>query len=144
MAAGVVVRFAGLTFNNGEDVDGDLLVVSDIVGWDGPDVDLVTVDRPLAAGAVVAYTRIGVWTLVVSGWVVAGPDGIGPARRKLAAAIYTLAAGSGTLEADEEDGTAGITVRLTGAVRTRQQGDTAISFEATLVATDPTKTLGGS
>lgn len=141
---GVVVRLAGITFNNGEDTDGDLFVVSDLEGWDGPDVELVRVERPLADGAVIAHARRTAWALTLKGWVVAGPDGIGPARRKLSTAMYTLVATADDLEVDEEDATYSLSVRLAGELRTRQQGPTAITFEAALLAADPDKSVLGS
>lgn len=138
---GAVVRLAGITFNSGEDTDGDLFVVSDLNGWDGPDVDLVTVDKPISDGAVFVRARLTAWTLALSGWVVAGPDGIGPARRKLTTALYGLVDSEGALEVDEDDGTYSVTVRLAGELRSRQQGPSAISFEVSLVAVTPVKTL---
>lgn len=142
--AGAVVRLGGITFNSGPDGDGDDFIVSDLDGWDGGGVELGQVEKPLGDGAVIVYGRRTAWTLTLSGWVVAGPEGIGPARRKLTAALYALVELADTLEVDEEDGTYGLDVRLSGNLRTRQQGPDAISFEVALVAPIPTKALIGS
>jgi hypothetical protein len=144
MATGAVVRLAGITFNDGEDGDGDLFVVSDLAGWDGAGVELAKVEKPLGAGSIIVFGRLTTWTLTLSGWVVAGPDGIGPARRKLATALYGLVDTAGTLEVDEDDATYSLSVRLDSDLRTRQQGPSAISFEAILVAATPTKAVVGS
>ena len=141
MATGAVVRLAGITFNNGEDGDGDLFVASDLSGWDGPGVDLVRVERPLSDGAVIVRSRLTVWSLTLSGWVVAGEDGIGPARRKLSAALYGIVDSAGSLEVDEDDATYSLSVRLDGPLRTTQQGPTAIKFDASLVAVTPVKSV---
>jgi hypothetical protein len=96
------VRLAGLTFQTSdvEDGDGDLFVVSDLGGWDGPGVELATVEKPLADGAVIASSRLTAWTLTLSGWVVAGDEGIGPARRKLQTALYGLVDTAGNLDVE--------------------------------------------
>lgn len=138
---GAVVRLAGLTFNSGPDGDGDEFVCSDLDGWDGGGVDLVTVEKPLADGAFVAFGRLTAWSLTLAGWVVAGPNGIGPARRKLTAALYGLVDTADDLEVDEDDGTYSVSVRLDSAIRSRQRGPQAISFEVGLLAATPTKTL---
>ena len=140
MATGAVVRLAGITFNNGEDGDGDLFVCSDLAGWDGPPVDLVRVDYPLSDGAVIVRARLTVWSLTLTGWVVAGEDGIGPARRKLSAALYGIVDSAGSLEVDEDDATYAVSVRLDG-LRTTQQGPEAIKFDAALLAVDPVKAV---
>lgn len=140
------VRLAGLTFQTADvvDGDGDLFVVSNIDGWDGPGVDLAVIEKPVSDGAVIASSRLTAWTLTLSGWVVAGAEGIGPARRKLQTALYGLVDTAGTLEVDEEDGTYTVSVRLSAGLRSRQAGPAAITFEASLLAVVPTKTLTGS
>jgi hypothetical protein len=138
------VRLAGLTFNSGPDGDGDEFIVSDVEGWDGAGVELITVERPLSDGAIVVLGRQTARTLVVSGWVVAVPENMGRARRKLAAAMASIVATDGTLAVDEEDGTYALTVRLQQGLRTKQAGPVAITFEATLLAVDPAKSDVGS
>lgn len=137
--AAPVVRLAGLTFNNGPDSDGDEFFVSDIAGWDAPDVQQTLVARPISAGSVIARSRVGTWAVTLSGWVVAATS-MGAARRKLATALAGVVATDGTLSVDEDDGTQELTVRLAARLRTRQEADNSISFEADLVAVDPTKT----
>lgn len=140
----MVVRLAGLTFNDGPDDDGNELICSDLSGWDGGNVDLATVEKPLGDGAFVVFGRLTAWSLTLAGWVVAGPDGIGPARRKLSDALYTLAHAAGTLEVDEDDATYTVAVWLDSNIRSRQAGPGAISFEVGLLAPTPTKTLASS
>lgn len=135
-----VIRLAGLTFNDGPDTDGDEFFISDIAGWDCPDVQQVLVDRPISAGAVIARSRVGAWALTLSGWVVAATS-MGGARRKLANAIAGIVTSDGTLSVDEDDGTYELTVRLAQRPRTRQEADNAISFEVDLIGVDPTKSL---
>lgn len=138
-----VVRLAGLTFNDGPDGDGDEFFVSDLSGWDCPDVQQVLVDRPISAGAVIARSRIGTWTMTMAGWVVAASS-MGAARRKLGTALLTIVSADGTLSVDEDDGTYELTVRLAQRPRTHQESDLAISFEADLIAVTPTKEPGAS
>jgi hypothetical protein len=142
--AGVEVRLAGLTFNDGPDGDGDEFIVSDLDGWDGPGVELVVVERPVSDGAVVAFGRRTARALVLSGWVVAAEGHMGRARRKLETAMYSLVGTGGTLEVDEDADTYALTVRLSAALKTKQVGPTAITFQAPLVATDPDKADVGS
>lgn len=138
---GAVVRLAGITFNDGADGDGDEFYCSTLDGWDGGAVTLNVVEKPLADGGHVAYGRRQAWELTMSGWVVAGPEGIGPARRKLSAALYPLLDTPGSLEVEEDDDTYTMSVYMSSGVRSRQQGPVAISFEVSLVAPDATKTI---
>jgi hypothetical protein len=138
------VRLAGLTFNSGPDGDGDEFIVSEVEGWDGPGVEQITVERPISDGAIVVLGRQTARTLVLTGWVVAVPENMGRARRKLATAMASIVAADGTLAVDEEDGTYALTVRLAQGIRTKQAGPLAITFEATLVAATPAKTPIGS
>lgn len=137
------VRLAGITFQvtDVEDGDGDLFVVSDLKGWDGGGVEIDVVEYPASNGAVIASTRLTSWMLQLSGWVVGGPAGIGPARRKLRDALYGIVATDGTLEVDEEDGTYTVAVRLAAEVRTNDENADAITFDASLLAVVPVKVL---
>lgn len=139
------ISLAGLTFNSGADGDGDEFIVSDVEGWDGSGVELVTVERPLSAGAVLVRGRKASRTLTVTGWVVAS-DGthLGRARRKLEVAFDSIITADGTFEVEQDDGTYTLTVRLAQALRTRSAGDIAITFEADLIAAEPVKTPTGS
>lgn len=135
------VRLAGLTFNSGPDGDGDEFIVSDVEGWDGGGVELVVVERPLSAGAVLVRGRQGSRTLTISGWVVASDSThLGRARRKLEVAFDGIITADGTLAVDQDDDTYALTVRLAQALRTRTAGSMAVSFEADLVAVAPAKT----
>lgn len=138
------VRLAGLTFNSGADGDGDEFIISDVEGWDGPGVELITVERPLSDGAILVLGRQTARTLSITGWVVAAPGYMGRARRKLATAMAGIVGANGTLEVDEEDATYGLTVRLAVGLRTKQAGPLAITFQADLLAADPVKAVVGS
>jgi hypothetical protein len=135
------ISLAGLTFNSGPDGDGDEFIISDVDGWDGSGVELVTVERPLSTGAVLVRGRKASRTLTVSGWVVASAgDHLGRARRKLEIAFDGIITADGTFEVEQDDGTWTLTVRLAQALRTRSAGSIAINFEADLIAVNPTKT----
>lgn len=139
------ITLAGLTFNNGVDADGDDFIISDVQGWDGAGVELVTVERPLSAGAVLVRGRKASRTVTVSGWVVASSGAhLGRARRKLEVAFDGIITADGTFEVEQDDGTWTLTVRLAQALRTRSAGSTAISFEADLFAVEPAKASTGS
>ena len=135
------VRLAGLTFQSGPDGDGDELIISEVDGWDSAGVELVTVERPLAAGAVVVRARKASRTLTVTGWVLAA-DGmhLGRARQKLEAAFDGIITADGTMAVDQDNGTKTLTVRLAQALRTKTVGSMAVTFEADLVAAAPAKT----
>jgi len=141
--AAVVVRLAGLTFNDGPDGDGDLFVISDIDGWDAPGIEQIVVERPISDGGINVRARRTTWALTLSGWVLAASS-MGAARRKLADALDDIVTSDGTLSVDEDDGTYELTVRLAQRLRTRQASDLAITFEADLIAVTPTKTPTGS
>jgi hypothetical protein len=139
----VTLTLAGITFNGGPDGDGDEFIVSDVEGWDGPEIELVVIERPITDGAVVAYARRAARALVLTGSVVAETVAdVGRARRKLAAAMDTLVAANGTLTVAETDGTYTLGVRLAQSLRTRR-GTTAqiVTFEISLLAPNPVKTL---
>ena len=135
------VRLAGLTFNSGPDGDGDEFIISDVEGWDSGGVELVTVERPLSAGAIIVRGRKASRSLTVSGWVLASDDThLGRARQKLETAFDGIIAADGTMAVDQDNGTRTLTVRLATALRTRSAGSAVISFEADLLAANPAKT----
>lgn len=139
------VTLAGLTFNSGPDGDGDEFIISDVDGWDGSGVELVSVERPLSAGGVLVRGRKASRTLTVAGWAIASSDAhLGRARRKLEVAFDGIITSDGTLEVDEDDATWILTVRLAQQLRTRSVGGIAVTFEADLIAVSPAKASGGS
>lgn len=134
------VRFAGLTFNSGPDGDGDEFIISNVEGWDSGGVELVTVERPLSTGGVLVRARKASRTMTVNGWVVASDiTHLGRARRKLEVAIESIILADGTFEVDQDDDTWTLTVRLAQPLRSRDAGAQAITFEADLIALNPTK-----
>lgn len=140
-----VVTLGGLTFNNGPDVDGDRFVIGEIVGWDGPGVEQIAVERPISDGAVVVRGRRTARALAVAGHATGTTITNGfRARRKLEAALDTLITTGGTLTVDEGGVIYGLTVRLADQPDTRQAGPYGIEFDIPLTAADPTKTIVGS
>lgn len=133
------VRLAGLTFNSGPDSDGDEFFISDIDGWDSAGVQLVTVERPLSDGAVLVRARRTSRALTITGEVIAAFGHLGRARRKLETAFDGIILADGTLAVDQDDDTWALTVRLAQRLRTRPDGDIAVSFEADLLAVNPAK-----
>lgn len=135
------VRLAGLVFNSGPDADGDEFIVSDVDGWDGSGVELVTVEKPLSPGAVIARARKASRPLTFTGWVVASSGAhLGRARRKLEVAFDGIITANGTLAVDQDDDTWALTVRLAQPLTSRSVGSAAITFIADLLAVDPAKT----
>lgn len=134
------ITLAGLTFNNGPDGDGDEFIISDVDGWDGGGVELITVEKPLSAGAVLVRARKASRTLTISGWVVADSGAhLGRARRKLETAFDGIITTDGTFTVNQDDDTYALTVRLAQSLRTRSVGSVAITFEADLLAVNPAK-----
>lgn len=134
------VRLGGLTFNSGPDSDGDEFIISDVDGWDGSGVELVTVDKPLSAGAVLVRGRKAARPLTLTGWVVAASTAhLGRARRKLEVAFDGIIAADGTLAVDQDDDTWALTVRVAQPLTTRSAGAAAVQFIAALLAVDPAK-----
>lgn len=136
-----VVRLGGITFGT-PDGDGDLFVVGDIAGWTGIPVELVTVDKPTADGAVIVYGRQRARTLIISGTAIAETDGdVWRVRDKLESAVSGMVAANGTLEVDEPGETVSLTVRATAEPRIRGLGDIAIEFDISLLAANPAKSV---
>ena len=123
------------------DSDGDRFVLTDIVGWTGAPVELVTVDKPTADGAVVAYGRYRARALSLVGFGIASTATyIWRVRNKLEAAADFPDANV-TLTVVEPDGTKTLTVRLADAMRVRQtRAPRVVEFEVPLLAPDPNKT----
>lgn len=135
------VRLAGLTFNSGPDSDGDEFWIIDVDGWDSAGVEQVMVERPISDGAVLVRARRSARALIVSGEVIASTRAhLGRARHKLETAFDGIITSDGTFAVDQDDGTFTLTVRLAQRLRTRSDGDFAVSFEADLIAADPVKT----
>lgn len=134
------VRLGTITFGVA-DVDGDEFHVADIVGWTGVPVELATVEKPISAGAVIAFNRQRARALTVVGTGIAGGDGdVFRVRTKLEAAVAAMVTSDANLEVDEPAGTKRLVVRSAGDPRVRPLGDIAIQFEVSLFAADPAKT----
>lgn len=140
MPAGVIT-LGTLTFNAGPDVDGDRFVIGEIAGWESAGVEQTGLERPLSDGAIVGRGRRTSRAVTLVGHASSNTlTGMWRARRKLAAACDALVAASGTLSVDEGSATYALTVRLAGAVDTRQAGPYGVEFAINLVAADPVKT----
>jgi hypothetical protein len=139
MAVGAVT-FGGLTFNSGLDSDGDRFVVGEIDGWWAPTIELVTVERPVSDGAVVAHGRLAARALVVAGHASGTTIQNGlRAARKLETAVSGLVSANGTMTVNEGSATYQLTVRASG-MRSRRAGPYGVEFEVDLVAATPAKT----
>jgi hypothetical protein len=139
MAVGVVT-LAGITFNAGLDSDGDRFVVGEIVGWDGPGVEQISVERPLSDGAVVVRGRRTARALSVRGHASGTTIANGfRARRKFEAAIESLITADGTLTVDDGTSVVSLTVRIAAQPNTPQAGPYGIEFDIPLIAANPVK-----
>jgi hypothetical protein len=135
-----VVRLGTLTFNNGPDADGDEFIASDVDGWNEIPVELVTVERPIADGAVIVRGRYQAKALTVVGvGIGANEDAVWRVRSKLAAAS-ALATASANFEVDEPGATYRLVVRVPDRIRIRPLANVAVEFEIPLLAADPHKT----
>jgi hypothetical protein len=135
--AALVVTLGSFTFGT-TDGDGDRFVLTDIVGWTGIPVELVTVDKPTAAGAVVVYGRYQARALTLVGFGISSTAGhLWRMRNKLEAAVTPTA--DATLTVQESAGNKALTVRLADTLRVRQRGPRVVEFEVPLLAANPVK-----
>ncbi len=136
-----VVTLGGITFNAGPDSDGDRFTVSDVEGWWSAPAELVTVDKPLGAGSVIAYGRTPARALSVIGHASGSTIQNGfRAARKLEAAVAGMVTADGTLTVDEGSAVYQLTVRVAGTMDVRRAGPYAIEFAIDLLAVSPAKT----
>lgn len=134
------VTLGSITFGGGVDGDGDRFTVRDLPGWTGAAVELVTVEKPISAGAVIVRGRYTGRALSIIGHGIgANANAVWRVRAKLEACVtpgadYTLTV------AEPSPGTTKIlTVRLADALRIRPAGPRAVEFEIPLFAANPTK-----
>lgn len=136
--APLVVTLGSFTFGT-TDGDGDRFVITALVGWTGIPVELVTVDKPVSAGAVVAYGRFRARPVALVGFGIAQTaTQFWRMRNKL-----EVAAGSpgtnATLTVAEPAGNKVLTVRLADTVRIRERPPRVVEFEIPLLAPNPVK-----
>ena len=82
------VSLGSITFGGGPDSDGDRFTVRDLPGWTGGDVELVTVDKPISDGAVVAVGRYKGRSVTIVGHAIgASAAAVWRVRAKLEACV---------------------------------------------------------
>lgn len=136
----MTVRLGATTFNGAADVDGHRFVLSDIAGWEFPDVDL-SLESLHQDGAALAQLRLPSRSIVLSGIAHAQtPAGVWLVRRKLAAAAGLIRA-PGTLYVDEASPGVPTQAQVYAAqpLRVRRAGPYGVEFAISLVALDPRK-----
>lgn len=137
----IQVRLGSITFKaagSAPDADGDRFTVRDLPGWTGARVEMVTVERPIADGAVMVRGRYTARQVSIVGHAIASnADGVWRVRSKLEAVASPGA--DMTLYVDEPAGTKTLVVRLSDGLRVRPVGPKTVEFEIPLIAVNPTK-----
>jgi hypothetical protein len=137
----ITVALGSITFGGGPDSDGDRFTVRDLPGWTGGDVELLTVDKPISDGAVIAGGRYKGRTVTIVGHGIgATRDAVWRVRAKLEACVAPNADSTLTVTEPSPGTTKTLTVRLAEGLRVRPAGPRAVEFEIPLFAADPTKT----
>lgn len=137
----IQVRLGSITFKAASaaaDSDGDRFTLRDLPGWTGAAVEIVAVEKPLSAGAVMVRGRYTARSLSIVGHGIAATvDTAWRVRNKLEACV--LPGADSTLYVDEPAGTKTLTVRLSDSIRVRPVGPRVVEFEIPLFAANPTK-----
>jgi hypothetical protein len=137
----IQVRLGSITFKAASataDGDGDRFTLRDLPGWTGAPVELVSIEKPISAGAVLVRGRHTARSLSIVGHGIASnADGVWRVRGKLEACV--LPGADSTLYVDEPAGTKTLTVRLSDSIRVRPVGPKTVEFEIPLIAVNPTK-----
>ena len=134
------VTLGSITFGGGPDSDGDKFTVRDLPGWTGIGVELVVVEKPLSAGAVIAHARYTSRHLSIVGHgIAATPAAVWRVRAKLEACVTPSTDATLTVYEPSPGATHTLTVRLSDALRVRPAGPRAVEFEIPLFAANPTK-----
>jgi hypothetical protein len=137
----IQVRLGSITFKAATapaDADGDRFTVRDLPGWTGAPVEMVTVEKPISAGAVMVRGRHTARAVSIVGHgIAANADAVWRVRSKLEACVSASA--DSTLYVDEPTGTKTLTVRLSDSLRVRPAGPRTVEFEIPLIAANPTK-----
>jgi hypothetical protein len=135
------VSLGSITFGGGRDSDGDRFTVRDLPGWTGAPVELVTVEKPVSDGAVIAHGRYtGRPLYIVGHGIGATRDAVWRVRAKLEACVTPGTNATLTVNEPSPGSTHTLTVRLADALRVRPVGPRAVEFEIPLFAANPTKT----
>ena len=136
----ITATLGSITFGGAADGDGDRFTLTDLPAWTGAPVELVTVERPISAGAIVAHGRYRGRSLFVVGLGIgATADAVWRVRNKLEACVTPGADATLTVAEPSPSSSKSLTVRLAGAIRVRPVGTRAVEFEIPLFAANPTK-----
>jgi len=142
--ASITVTLGSITFGaagvGAADSDGDRFTIKDIPGWTGAPVELVTVEKPLSDGAVIAHGRYKGRALSIIGHAIATNTAtVWRVRNKLEACVTPDADATLSVAEPSPGSTKTLTVRLAGEMRVVPVGQRAVEFEIPLFAADPTK-----
>lgn len=136
----ITVTLGSITFGGGPDGDGDRFTVRDLPGWTGAPVELVSVEKPLSAGAVIVRARYTGRSLSIVGHGIgATAAAVWRVRAKLEACVTPGTDATLTVYEPSPGATHTLTVRLAEALRVRPAGPRAVEFEIPLYAANPTK-----
>lgn len=134
------VTLGSIVFGGGADGDGDRFTVRDLPGWTGPSVELVSVEKPISAGAVIAVGRYtGRHLSIVGHGIAPSAAAIWRVRNKLEACVTPGSDATLTVAEPSPSATHTLTVRLADALKVRPVGPRAVEFEIPLFAANPTK-----
>lgn len=134
------VSLGSITFGGGPDSDGDRFTVNDLPGWTGAPVELVSVEKPLSDGAVIAHARYaGRHLSIVGHGIGATRNAVWRVRAKLEACVGPGSDVTLTVTEPSPGSTKTLTVRLSDALKVRPVGPRAVEFEIPLFAANPTK-----
>lgn len=137
----ITVVLGSITFGGGPDGDGDKFTVRDLPGWTGAAVELVSVEKPISAGAIIVSGRYTGRHLSIVGHAIAtNAATVWRVRTKLEACVTPGTNATLTVNEPSPGSTHTLTVRLADALRVRPAGPRAVEFEIPLFAANPTKT----
>jgi hypothetical protein len=134
------VTLGSITFGGGPDSDGDRFTVRDLPGWTGPQVELVRVEKPISAGAVIVRGRYTGRSLSIVGHGIGvSAAAVWRVRAKLEACVTPGADATLTVYEPSPGATHTLSVRLVDGLRVRPAGPRAVEFEIPLFAANPAK-----
>ena len=142
--ANITITLGSITFGAASataDADGDRFTVRDLPGWTGAPVELVTVDKPISAGAVVAHGRYRGRSLSIIGHAIASSEAtVWRVRNKLEACVTPGTAVTLTVNEPSPGSAKTLSVRLADGLRVRPTSSVrVVEFEISLFAANPTK-----
>src|SRR5687767_3691339 len=137
--ASITITLGSITFGAATaaaDGDGDRFTVRNLDGWTGAPVDLVTVDKPVSAGAIVVLGRYRARSVVISGHAIAASEAaVWRVRNKLEACITPGTAATLTVNEPSPGSAKTLSVRLADGLRVRPTASPrVVEFEISLFA----------